>query len=105
LFDRHTYGPPRFERPSTDSSTAAKERVWRNYHSCGWYAEFLQFAAPGAIVPGMARRRGQRRPRQAVGHRPGLGVRRAPAFDGLDYWYAWPVTILGLGPIWQNEGD
>ena len=28
------------------------------------------------------------------------------AFYGLCYWYAWQVTILGLGPIWMgsNEG-
>ena len=25
------------------------------------------------------------------------------AFYGLDYWYAWQVTILGLGPIWQSD--
>ncbi|WP_258028945.1 acyl-CoA dehydrogenase family protein, partial [Streptomyces fradiae] len=23
-------------------------------------------------------------------------------FYGLDYWYAWQVTILGLGPVWQS---
>ena len=25
------------------------------------------------------------------------------AFYGVDYWYAWQVTILGLGPIWQSD--
>jgi acyl-CoA dehydrogenase len=24
-------------------------------------------------------------------------------FYGLDYWYTWQVTILGLGPVWQSE--
>jgi acyl-CoA dehydrogenase len=24
-------------------------------------------------------------------------------FYGLPYWYAWQVTILGLGPVWQSE--
>ncbi|MEA2496451.1 MAG: acyl-CoA dehydrogenase [Thermoleophilaceae bacterium] len=24
------------------------------------------------------------------------------AFYGLQYWYTWQVTILGLGPIWQS---
>jgi acyl-CoA dehydrogenase len=24
-------------------------------------------------------------------------------FYGLTYWYAWQVTILGLGPIWQSD--
>ncbi len=26
-------------------------------------------------------------------------------FFGLPYWYAWQVTILGLGPIWQSENE
>src|SRR5882757_8627155 len=26
-------------------------------------------------------------------------------FYGLQYWYAWQVTILGLGPIWQSDND
>lgn len=25
------------------------------------------------------------------------------AFYGLGYWYAWQVTILGLGPVWQSD--
>ncbi|BBX26360.1 acyl-CoA dehydrogenase [Mycolicibacterium alvei] len=24
-------------------------------------------------------------------------------FYGMQYWYVWQVTILGLGPIWQSE--
>jgi len=24
-------------------------------------------------------------------------------FYGLQYWYAWQVTILGLGPIWMSD--
>ncbi|WIM98545.1 acyl-CoA dehydrogenase [Actinoplanes oblitus] len=23
-------------------------------------------------------------------------------FYGLDYWYVWQVTVLGLGPVWQS---
>ncbi len=25
------------------------------------------------------------------------------AFYGIQYWYAWQVSILGLGPIWQSD--
>lgn len=27
------------------------------------------------------------------------------AFYGLCYWYAWQVTILGLGPIWMGDNE
>ncbi|OFB37340.1 acyl-CoA dehydrogenase [Mycolicibacterium sp. (ex Dasyatis americana)] len=26
-------------------------------------------------------------------------------FYGMQYWYVWQVTILGLGPIWQSENE
>ncbi|WKG05711.1 acyl-CoA dehydrogenase family protein [Mycolicibacterium sp. HK-90] len=26
-------------------------------------------------------------------------------FYGMQYWYVWQVTILGLGPIWQSENQ
>ncbi|MDJ0391870.1 acyl-CoA dehydrogenase family protein [Rhodococcus sp. G-MC3] len=26
-------------------------------------------------------------------------------FYGLSYWYAWQVTVLGLGPIWMSENE
>jgi len=26
-------------------------------------------------------------------------------FYGLCYWYAWQVTILGLGPIWMGSNE
>ena len=26
-------------------------------------------------------------------------------FYGLPYWYAWQVTILGLGPIWMSDNE
>lgn len=26
-------------------------------------------------------------------------------FYGLPYWYAWQVTVLGLGPIWMSDND
>jgi len=27
------------------------------------------------------------------------------SFYGLCYWYAWQVTILGLGPIWMGNNE
>nr|WP_139279724.1 acyl-CoA dehydrogenase family protein [Rhodococcus yunnanensis] len=26
-------------------------------------------------------------------------------FYGLSYWYAWQVTVLGLGPIWMSDNE
>lgn len=27
------------------------------------------------------------------------------AFYSLSYWYAWQVTVLGLGPVWTSDND
>ena len=44
--------------------------------------------------------------RAAAGTPPGSArSARCSAFYGLGYWYAWQVTILGLGPIWQSENE
>ena len=26
-------------------------------------------------------------------------------FYGLQYWYTWQVSVLGLGPIWMSENE
>ncbi len=33
------------------------------------------------------------------------GLNEVLAFYGLHYWYAWQVSILGLGPIWMSPNE
>jgi acyl-CoA dehydrogenase len=70
-----------------------------------WYADFIEFLArerafatlltPSSEAGGDPDKRWDTA-RNAV-------FNEILGFYGLTYWYAWQVTILGLGPIWQSE--
>ncbi|HOZ45125.1 MAG TPA: acyl-CoA dehydrogenase [Candidatus Hydrogenedentes bacterium] len=70
-----------------------------------WYADFLEcqtlaqafatFLTPQAYGEGDARWDTWR-----ISH-----YNEVLAFYGLHYWYAWQVSILGLGPIWMSKNE
>lgn len=72
-----------------------------------WYADFIDFLArervfatlltPARDADGAEGKRWDTR-RNAV-------FNEILGFYGLPYWYAWQVTILGLGPIWQSDNE
>ena len=72
-----------------------------------WYGDFIEFLAankafatlltPARNADGDLDKRWDTR-RNAV-------FNEILGFYGLPYWYAWQVTILGLGPIWQSAND
>jgi acyl-CoA dehydrogenase len=82
-----------------------KARLLAESHSDEWYADFIDFLArervlatlltPAAEAEGVPGKRWDTA-RNAV-------FNEILGFYGLPYWYAWQVTILGLGPIWQSD--
>jgi acyl-CoA dehydrogenase len=72
-----------------------------------WYADFIEFLAserafatlltPAREADGAEGKRWDTA-RNAV-------FNEILGFYGLPYWYAWQVTILGLGPIWQSDNE
>ncbi len=82
-----------------------KARVMAETLSDAWYADFIEFLAreqafatlltPARDAGGDPDKRWDTR-RNAV-------FNEILGFYGLPYWYAWQVTILGLGPIWQSD--
>ncbi len=76
-------------------------------HARAWYSDFLEFQKKEKIF--------------ATFLTPGLTPASAPharwdtwrncqmseilGFYGLNYWYTWQVTMLGLGPIWMSKND
>lgn len=72
-----------------------------------WTADFLEFVAreklfatfctPAAYADGSPDKRWDAS-RNAV-------LSEILGFYGLSYWYAWQVTVLGLGPIWMSDND
>ncbi|MFB7244196.1 acyl-CoA dehydrogenase [Streptomyces populi] len=112
LFNPHTYDPAHFD-PETRRLLRAtvdwfeergKRRIIEDYRTRAWLGDFLAFAAKERLfatflTPASA----------ATGEDQRWDTARIAAlneilgFYGLDYWYAWQVTILGLGPVWQSE--
>ncbi|WP_328552027.1 MULTISPECIES: acyl-CoA dehydrogenase [unclassified Streptomyces] len=112
LFNPHTYDPAHFDpetrrllRATIDwFETRGKTALLGDYMDRAWYADFLEFAAkeglfatfltPSADGGGDANKRWDTARNAALNEIFG--------FYGLNYWYTWQVTILGLGPVWQS---
>ncbi len=79
-----------------------KAELKRVHHEREWYSDFLRFMASEKafatfLTPGSQGGRWDTARLCAFGE--------LLAFYGLGYWYAWQVTILGLGPIWQSDNE
>ncbi|MFD8547176.1 acyl-CoA dehydrogenase family protein [Streptomyces sp. NPDC059649] len=114
LFNPRTYDPAHFDpetrrllRATVDwFETRGKRKLIEDYRSRAWLADFLEFSAKEGLFATFLT------PASAAGEEPGdkrwdtariAALNEIFGFYGLDYWYAWQVTILGLGPVWQSD--
>ncbi|MFS0691527.1 acyl-CoA dehydrogenase family protein [Streptomyces nitrosporeus] len=111
LFHPHTYDPAHFD-PETRRLLRAtvdwfedrgRRRLTEDYRTRAWLGDFLGFAAKERLFAtfltpaSAATREDQRWDTARI-----AALNEILGFYGLDYWYAWQVTILGLGPVWQS---
>ncbi|MFE3405250.1 acyl-CoA dehydrogenase family protein [Streptomyces anulatus] len=112
LFNPRTYDPQHFDpetrrllRATVDWFEArGKRRLIEDYRSRAWLGDFLDFAAKEGLfatflTPASAAAKDDQRWDTARI----AALNEIFGFYGLDYWYAWQVTILGLGPVWQSD--
>jgi acyl-CoA dehydrogenase len=84
-----------------------KARLLAESHTDEWYSDFIEFLGSERVFATLLT------PARDADDAPGKRwdtARNAVfneilGFYGLPYWYAWQVTILGLGPIWQSNND
>ncbi|WP_432056584.1 acyl-CoA dehydrogenase family protein [Streptomyces sp. bgisy022] len=114
LLNPHTYDPAHFD-PETRRLLRAtvdwfeergKRRLIEDYRTRAWLGDFLAFAAKEGLfatflTPASAAGEGESDKRWDTARIAALN--EILGFYGLDYWYAWQVTILGLGPVWQSD--
>ncbi|TJZ57021.1 acyl-CoA dehydrogenase [Streptomyces piniterrae] len=114
LFNPRTYDPAHFD-PETRRLLRAtvdwfedrgKRKLIEDYRSRAWLSDFLAFSAKEGLfatflTPASAAEEGQADKRWDTARIAALN--EIFGFYGLDYWYAWQVTILGLGPVWQSD--
>ncbi|MER7480216.1 acyl-CoA dehydrogenase family protein [Streptomyces sp. NPDC126510] len=114
LFNPRTYDPAHFD-PETRRLLRAtvdwfeqrgKRQLIEDYRTRAWLGDFLAFAAKEGLfatflTPSSTAGEGEPDKRWDTARIAALN--EILGFYGLDYWYAWQVTILGLGPVWQSD--
>jgi acyl-CoA dehydrogenase len=84
-----------------------KKALVDSYNTSAWYGDFLEFAAKEGLFATFLT------PAADAGGDPGkrwdtarnAALSEILGFYGLGYWYAWQVTVLGLGPVWQSANQ
>jgi acyl-CoA dehydrogenase len=112
LFNPRTYDPEHFD-PETRRLLRAtidwfehrgKNVLLTHYVDRVWYSDFLEFVADEGLFATMLT------PSADADAHPDkrwdtsriAALSEVLGFYGLNYWYTWQVTILGLGPVWQS---
>ena len=84
-----------------------KRQLKHDYHHMIWYSDFLDFIRENRIFATLLT------PAPYADGDPdarwdtarNCDFNEILGFYGLPYWYAWQVTILGLGPIWMSPNE
>jgi acyl-CoA dehydrogenase len=81
-----------------------KRRLIADAQDKVWYTEFLDFVKQEKLFATFCT------PASVDGTKRWDAARNAAfsevlGFYGLQYWYAWQVTVLGLGPIWMSGNE
>jgi len=82
-----------------------KTRLKADYHAHVWYADFLDFVRRERIFATMCTPAGYGAPDARWDTWRICEFAEILGFYGLQYWYAWQVSVLGLGPIWMSRNE
>ncbi len=113
LLNPHAYDPAELDPQSRELMKATisyfeslgKNRITSEDNAGVWYADFCRFLAESKAFSMLM---------TPAGHGDGDArwdtwrnnhFSEITAFYSLGYWYAWQVSMLGLGPIWMGENE
>jgi acyl-CoA dehydrogenase len=82
-----------------------KERLKQDDHAAVWYEDFLDFVREERIFATMCTPAGYGAEDARWDTWRICEFAEILAFYGLQYWYTWQVTVLGLGPIWMSGNE
>ncbi|MEU4766945.1 acyl-CoA dehydrogenase [Actinosynnema sp. NPDC023794] len=113
LFDPNTYDfghldaeGRRLLRATVDwFEERGKRRLIADDQAKVWYTEFLDFVAREKLFATFCTpaTEADGNPAKRWDAARNAALSEVLAFYGLQYWYAWQVTVLGLGPIWMSD--
>ena len=103
------------DRPGDDARTAelmhqtvdffetrGKKRLLADYYARDWYSDFLEYAKQHRLLATMCTPAGEGAPDARWDTWRVCQFAEILGFYGLQYWYTWQVSVLGLGPIWMS---
>ncbi|KPK17272.1 MAG: acyl-CoA dehydrogenase [Myxococcales bacterium SG8_38] len=82
-----------------------KGRIKDDYHAKVWYSDFLDFVKKERIFATMCTPHGYGAADSRWDTWRVCEFAEILGFYGLQYWYTWQVTVLGLGPIWMSHNE
>ncbi len=85
--------------------TKGKKRLLEDYYDRGWYADFLEYAKDHRLLATMCTPEGEGADDARWDTWRVCQFAEILGFYGLQYWYTWQVSVLGLGPIWMSPNE
>ena len=82
-----------------------KEQLKHDDHERIWYADFLEFVRKEKIFATLLTPAPYGSGDKRWDTFRNCAFNEILGFYGLQYWYTWQVTILGLGPIWMGGNE
>ena len=108
--------PKHLDRPYPDARSAeimrktveffeakGKTKLLEDYYARPWYADFLEFVGKERIFASMCTPEGEGASDARWDTWRICEFAEILGFYGLQYWYTWQVSVLGLGPIWMSD--
>jgi acyl-CoA dehydrogenase len=80
-----------------------KRRLKADDHAAVWYADFLEFVRDERLFATMCTPAGEGAEDARWDTWRICEFAEILGFYGLQYWYTWQVSVLGLGPIWMSD--
>lgn len=82
------------------------EKIKSDYHNSVWYSDFIDFVKENRIFATLLTpSQYSSDPEARWDTTRNSDFSEVLGFYGIEYWYTWQVTILGLGPIWMGENE
>jgi acyl-CoA dehydrogenase len=82
-----------------------KQKLLEDYYARPWYADFLEFVKKERIFASMCTPAGEGASDARWDTWRICEFAEILGFYGLQYWYTWQVSVLGLGPLWMSENE
>ena len=85
--------------------TKGKQKLKEEHYERVWYDDFIQFLKKEGIFSTLLTPTAYGREGCRWDTFRNMDFNEILSFYSLAHWYAWQVTILGLGPIWMGKNE